>query len=81
MIEFWNGFDSVVFIVFHSIIKYNQTLYAWVYGFKHHFRQYFSYNVVVSFIGGGSQSTRREFVSDLQQVGGFLQVLRVPPPI
>jgi hypothetical protein len=36
--------------------------------------------VVVSFIGGGSQSTWRKFVSDLQQVGGFLWVFQFPPP-
>jgi hypothetical protein len=43
-------------------VLYNQTLYAWVwiYGFKHHFPQYFSYNVVVSFIGGGNWSTQRK---------------------
>jgi hypothetical protein len=31
-----------------------------VYGVKRHFQQYFSYIVVVSFIGGGNRSTRRK---------------------
>ena len=30
------------------------------YGIKHHFQQYFSYIVAVSFIGGGNQSTQRK---------------------
>jgi hypothetical protein len=38
-----------------------------VYGVKHHFQQYFSYIIEVSFIGGGNQSTRRKF-TDLSQV-------------
>jgi hypothetical protein len=31
-----------------------------VYGVYHHFQQYFSYTVTVSFIGGGNWSTRRK---------------------
>ena len=30
-----------------------------VYGLLRHFKQYFSYFVAVSFIGGGNRSTRR----------------------
>jgi len=30
------------------------------YGVQHHFQQYFSYIVAVSFIGGGNWSTRRK---------------------
>ena len=30
------------------------------YGDWRHFQQYFSYNVVVSFIGGGNQSTQKK---------------------
>jgi len=29
-------------------------------GIEHHFQQYFSYIVAISFIGGGNQSTRRK---------------------
>ena len=50
------------------IYKYNQTLLecvlqiksnfvVWFMVFKHHFQQYFSYIMAVSFIGGGKQST------------------------
>jgi hypothetical protein len=38
-----------------------------VYGVYHHFQQYFSYTVTVSFIGGGNWSTRRK-TTDLSQV-------------
>ena len=31
-----------------------------VYGVQRHFQQYLSYNVPVSFIGGGNQSTQRK---------------------
>jgi hypothetical protein len=31
-----------------------------VYGDEHHFQQYFSYIVAVSFIGGGKQSIQRK---------------------
>jgi len=30
------------------------------YGVKHHFQQFFSYIVAVSFIGGGNQRTQRK---------------------
>jgi hypothetical protein len=35
---------------------------VWFYGVQRHFQQYFSYIVVVSFIGGGNRSTRRKLV-------------------
>ena len=33
---------------------------SYSYGVSRHFQQYFSYIVVVSFIGGGSRRTRKE---------------------
>jgi len=45
--------------VFNYLIKHRMCLgWVWVYGFYRHFQQYFSYIVVVSFIGGGNWSTR-----------------------
>ena len=35
-------------------------LFGLVYGVQHHFQQYLSYIVVVSFIGGGNKRTRRK---------------------
>jgi hypothetical protein len=32
----------------------------WVYGIGRHFQQYFSYIVVVGFIGGGNRCTQRK---------------------
>jgi hypothetical protein len=32
-----------------------------VYGVQRHFQQYFSYIVVVSFIGGGNQSIQKKY--------------------
>ena len=42
-------------------------LWFYVYGVQCHFQQYFSYTVVVSFISGGNQSSRRK-PTDLAQV-------------
>jgi len=33
---------------------------VWVYGIQRHFQKYFSYIVVVSFIGGRNRSTQRK---------------------
>ena len=40
---------------------------VWFYGAQHHFQQYFSYIVAVSFIGGGNRNTQRK-TTDLLQV-------------
>jgi len=45
---------------------YFQFYVCWVfYGVQPHFQQYFSYIVVVSFIGGGNRSTRRKPPKDI----------------
>jgi hypothetical protein len=59
-----------------------------IYGVEHHFQQYFS-NIVVKVVRSNAAHievyTMQHYVikcvSDLRPVGGFLCVLRFPPPI
>ena len=52
------------FITYHQLVRHfllEKALYvfkSYGYGVSHHFQQYFSYIVEVSFIGGGNRSTR-----------------------
>ena len=43
-----------------------------VYGVEHHFQQYFSYIVAVSFIGGGRRSTLRKPPTYLKSLTNFI---------
>ena len=42
------------------------------YGVKRHFQQYFGYTVAVSFIGGGTGSTRRKPPSYRKSLRNFI---------
>ena len=48
---------DLIFLYQNKILYYLLQYSFLVYGVSHHFQQYFSYIVVVSFIGGGNQST------------------------
>ena len=49
-------------------LNFNRNEVGWLTcGVEHHFQQYFSYIMAVSFIGGGNQSTRGK-TTDLSQV-------------
>jgi hypothetical protein len=62
------NFLSIMMALFHEkiwsiYVPFCQCLFCLVYGVQRHFQQYFSYFVVVSFIGGGNRSTRRELTA------------------
>ena len=45
---------------------------VWDYGVQRHLQQYFSYIVVVSFIGGGNRSTRRKPPTGRKSLTNFI---------
>jgi hypothetical protein len=50
--------ETICILEYFSYIKWSGL--GLVYGVLHHFQQYFSYTVAVSFNGGGIQSIRRK---------------------
>jgi hypothetical protein len=42
------------------LVELNRLRFGLVHGVECHFQQYFSYIVVIRFIGGGNQSTQRK---------------------
>jgi hypothetical protein len=63
------GYKFVYWINF-TVAKKEYLSYG--YGVSGHFQQYFSYIVVVSFIGGGSRRTRRESPTMGKQLVSFI---------
>jgi hypothetical protein len=45
---------------------------VWFYDAEHHFQEYFSYIVVVSFIGEGNRRTRRKPPTRLKSLTNFI---------
>ena len=61
--------DSVSYFSVRSL-----QLIGFVYGVQHHFQQYFSYIVVVSFVDGGNRSTHRKPPNTSNERGSNSQI-------